>query len=219
MKIMSYFKDRSDAGRLLSERLSKYNKNKNVLILALPRGGVPVAYEIAKSIDAPLDVFIVRKLGVPGHEELAMGAIATGDVQVLNKDVVRSLHISGELIDAEVARERLELQRRLVLYRGSREFPDIKDKIIILVDDGLATGATMYAAISAIKEMKAKKIIVAVPVASDETCNEMENKVDDMICLHTPEFFGGVGAWYDDFSQTSDEDVKEILHHYFNNKK
>jgi putative phosphoribosyl transferase len=215
---MSLFKDRSDAGKQLAEKLSEYKNKKDVLVLGLPRGGVPVAYEIAKHLNVPLDVFIVRKLGVPGHEELAMGAIATGDIKVMNEDVVRYLNIPEDLIDTEVARERLELQRRLELYRGSREFPYLENKTIILVDDGLATGATMKAAVSAINEQKANKLIVAVPIASEETCDEMGDRVDDIICLYTPEYFGGVGAWYDDFSQTSDNEVKGILHQYFNNK-
>jgi predicted phosphoribosyltransferase len=205
------FRDRSEAGRLLAEKLAAYANRPDVLVLALPRGGVPVAYEVARALGAPLDVFLVRKLGVPGHEELAMGAVATGGVRVLNDQVVRALGIPDYVIDAVTAWEQQELARRERLYRGDRPPPEVRGRTVILVDDGLATGATMYAAIQALRQQQPARIVVAVPTASPETCNELRKEVDDVICAITPEPFYGVGLWYEDFSQTTDEEVRDLL--------
>ncbi len=205
------FRDRRDAGRLLAEKLAAYANRPDVLMLALPRGGVPVAYEVARRLVAPLDVFVVRKLGVPGHEELAMGAVATGGVRVLNDQLVEQLGIPDQMIDAVAARERQELARRERLYRGGRPPPDVRGRTVILVDDGLATGATMYAAIEALRKQNPGRIVVAVPTASPDTCEEMKAKADDVICAITPDPFQAVGRWYQDFSQTSDEEVADLL--------
>ena len=205
------FRDRRDAGRLLAEKLAAYANRPDVLVLALPRGGVPVAYEVARRLGAPLDVFVVRKLGVPGHEELAMGAVATGGVRVLNDQLVEQLGIPDQMIDAVAARERQELARRERLYRGGRRPPDVRGRTVILVDDGLATGATMYAAIEALRKQNPGRIVVAVPTASPETCEEMKAKADHVICAITPDPFQAVGRWYQDFSQTSDEEVADLL--------
>ena len=205
------FRDRRDAGRLLAEKLAAYANRPDVLVLALPRGGVPVAYEVAHRLGAPLDVFVVRKLGVPGHEELAMGAVATGGVRVLNDQLVEQLGIPDQMIDAVAARERQELARRERLYRGGRPPPDVRGRTVILVDDGLATGATMYAAIEALRKQNPGRIVVAVPTASPDTCGEMKAKADDVICAITPDPFQAVGRWYQDFSQTSDEEVADLL--------
>jgi putative phosphoribosyl transferase len=180
-------------------------------VLALPRGGVPVAYEVAKKLNAPLDVFLVRKLGVPGHEELAMGAIASGGVRVLNEDIVKYLRIPDEVIDATAAVELRELERREQAYRDDRPPPDVKDRVVILIDDGLATGSTMRAAAASLRLQKPGRIVVAVPVSSPETCEEFRSEVDEIVCAVTPENFQGVGLWYEDFSQTSDEEVRELL--------
>jgi len=205
------FLNRTDAGRLLSEKLEKYAGRGGVIVLGLPRGGVPVAYEVAKRLRAPLDVFIVRKLGVPGFEELAAGAIASGGVRVLNEDVVRAIPYASEAIEAVTARETAELQRREQTYRDGRAAPELRDKIAILVDDGLATGATMRAAVKALRQRGAAKIVVAVPVGPPDTCHEISKEADETICLSTPPFFQAVGQYYDDFSQTSDDDVRELL--------
>jgi erythromycin esterase-like protein/predicted phosphoribosyltransferase len=205
------FRDRREAGRLLAERLAAYANRPDVLVLALPRGGVPVAYEVAQALGTPLDVFVVRKLGVPGYEELAMGAIATGGVRVLNDQLVERLGIPAHMIDAIAARERQELARRERLYRGGRPPPDVRGRTAILVDDGLATGATMHAGIEALRQQKPARIIVAIPTASPETCEEMKAKADDVICAITPEPFHAVGRWYQDFSQTTDEEVSVLL--------
>ncbi len=205
------FRDRRDAGRLLAEKLAAYANRPDVLMLALPRGGVPVAYEVARRLVAPLDVFVVRKLGVPGHEELAMGAVATVGVRVLNDQLVEQLGIPDQMIDAVAARERQELARRERLYRGGRPPPDVRGRTVILVDDGLATGATMYAAIEALRKQNPGRIVVAVPTASPDTCEEMKAKADDVICAITPDPFQAVGRWYQDFSQTSDEEVADLL--------
>jgi len=205
------FRDRREAGRQLAEKLTAYANRPDVLVLALPRGGVPVAYEVARTLGAPLDVFVVRKLGVPGYEELAMGAVATGGVRVLNDQLVERLGIPEQLIDAVAARERQELARRERLYRGSRPPPDVRGRTVILVDDGLATGATMYAAIEALRKQNPGRIVVAVPTASPDTCEEMKKKADDVICAVTPEPFHAVGRWYQVFSQTTDEEVAELL--------
>ena len=205
------FRDRTDAGRQLAARLTRYADRSDVLVLALPRGGVPVAYEVAKELNAPLDVFLVRKLGVPGHEELAMGAIASGGVRVLNQDIVNYLGISDDVIDAVAAREQRELERRERAYRDNRPLPDVKDRVLILIDDGLATGSTMRAAAASLRLQKPRRIVVAVPVSSPETCDEFRSEVDEIVCAFTPEHFQGVGFWYEDFSQTSDDEVRELL--------
>jgi len=205
------FRDRTDAGQKLAARLAKYAHRSDVLVLALPRGGVPVAYEVAEQLGAPLDVFLVRKLGVPGYEELAMGAIASGGVRVVNDDVVRQLAIPGEVIDAVAAEERRELERRERAYRNDRPPPDVKGRTVILIDDGLATGSTMRAAAAALHKLGPARIVVAVPVSAPETCDEIREEVDEVVCAVTPEPFRGVGLWYKDFSQTTDEEVRELL--------
>jgi putative phosphoribosyl transferase len=205
------FKDRTDAGQKLAARLTRYADRGDVLVLALPRGGVPVAYEVAKELKAPLDVFLVRKLGVPGHEELAMGAIAEGGVRVVNEELVNYLGIPDEVIDDIAAVEQRELERRARAYRDDRPPPDVKDRIVILIDDGLATGSTMRAAAASLRPQKPQRIVVAVPVSSPETCDEFRSEVDEIVCAVTPRHFQGVGLWYEDFSQTSDEEVRELL--------
>src|SRR6266496_6678391 len=205
------FENRAEAGRQLAEKLDKYSGREDVIVLGLPRGGVPVAYEVAKRLRAPLDVFIVRKLGVPGFEELAAGAIASGGVRVLNEDVVRAIPYASEAIEAVTAKETAELQRREQIYREERPPPALRDRIVILVDDGLATGATMRAAVKALRQQGAAKIVVAVPVGPPDTCREIEREADEIVCLSTPPFFQAVGQYYEDFSQTSDEDVRELL--------
>ena len=207
----SRYDDRFEAGRVLSDLLSKYTGRTDVLVLALPRGGVPVAYEVARALDAPLDVFLVRKLGVPGHEELAMGAIASGGVRVLNDGVVRSLHIPETAIERATRDEMGELRRREREYRGEGPPPEVRGRTVILVDDGLATGSTMRAAAEALRRQSPRRIVVAVPVASAETCAEFRDIVDDVICAATPEPFHAVGQWYEDFSQTTDEEVRRLL--------
>jgi erythromycin esterase-like protein/predicted phosphoribosyltransferase len=205
------FRDRREAGRLLAKKLPSYANRSDVIVLALPRGGVPVAHEVARALGAPLDVFVVRKLGVPGYEEFAMGAVATGGTRVLNKSVVDGLDIPDHVIDAVAVREKQELARRERLYRGGRPPPDVQGRTVILVDDGLATGATMRAAILALRQRHPARIVVAVPTASPETCEEMKEAADDVICGMTPEPFEAVGRWYADFSQTSDEEVRDLL--------
>jgi len=207
------FRNRNDAGRQLAEKLAAYADRPDVLVLALPRGGVPVGYEVSRALGAPLDVFLVRKLGVPGYEELAMGAVATGGVRVLNDEIVRGLGISEQEIDAVVARELQELGRRERLYRGSRPTPDVAGRTVILVDDGLATGATMRAAVAALRQQHPARIVVAVPTASPDTCEALKAEADDVICAITPEPFFAVGHWYDDFTQTTDNEVRELLAH------
>jgi len=205
------FPDRIEAGRLLAEELEKYADRDDVIVLGLPRGGVPVANEVATRLRAPLDVFIVRKLGVPGFEELAAGAIASGGVRVLNEDVMRAIPHADQAIEAVTARETTELQRREQIYREGRPAPDLRDRIAILVDDGLATGATMRAAVKALRQRGAAKIVVAVPVGPPDTCHEIEEQADETVCLSMPEFFQAVGQYYEDFSQTTDEDVRQLL--------
>jgi putative phosphoribosyl transferase len=205
------FANRREAGRILASLVMKYADRDDVLVLALPRGGVPVGFEVAQALRAPLDVFIVRKLGVPGHDELAMGAIATGGVRVLNDDVVISLELEPAVIDAVAAREEKELARRERLYRRARPAPDVHGRTVILVDDGLATGSTMRAAVAALRKQRPARIVVAVPVAAPETCEEFKTEVDEVICAATPRMFNGVGRWYEDFSQTTDEEVHELL--------
>ena len=206
-----YFRDRREAGRLLAAKLRAYANRPDVIVLALPRGGVPVAFEVASALGAPLDVFLVRKLGVPGYEELAMGAVATGGVRVLNDEIVRGLGIPDYVIDAVAAWEQQELTRRERVYRDDRPQPNVQGRTVILVDDGLATGATMLAAIKALRQQQPARIVVAVPTASPETCSEMRSEADDVVCAITPEPFYSVGLWYDDFSQTTDEEVRELL--------
>jgi predicted phosphoribosyltransferase len=205
------FSDRTEAGRHLAAKLSAYAHQPDVLVLALPRGGVPVAFEVARALRVPLDVFVVHKLGVPGREELAMGAIATGGVRVLNKDVVDGLGISDDLIDAVTAKERQELEHGERAYRGTRPPPNVQGRTVILVDDGLATGATMRAAVAALRPQRPARIVVAVPVGSPETCKEFQAEADEVVCAHTPEPFHAVGLWYDDFSQTTEEEVANLL--------
>jgi predicted phosphoribosyltransferase len=205
------FQDRREAGRYLAELLKSLANRSDVLVLALPRGGVPVAYEIARALHAPLEVFLVRKLGVPGHEELAMGAIASGDVRVVNQDVAKYLGISNEMIDIAAAREKRELHRREQAYRNNRAAPEVAGKTVILVDDGLATGSTMRAAAAALRKQNPARIIVAVPVAAPQTCEELRKEVDEIVCGYTPEPFYGVGLWYQDFSQTTDDEVRLLL--------
>src|SRR5213595_928727 len=205
------FPNRAEAGRQLAEKLENYVDRSDVVVLGLPRGGVPVAYEVAQRLGAPLDVFVVRKLGVPGFEELAAGAIASGGVRVLNEDVMRAIPYADVAIQAVTAKETAELQRREQIYREGRPSPELRDRIVILVDDGLATGATMRAAVKALRQRGAAKIVVAVPVGPPDTCHEIEEQTDETICLSTPEFFQAVGQYYEDFSQTTDEDVRELL--------
>lgn len=206
------FLDRKDAGRRLAERLTEYSEKENVLVLALPRGGVPVAFEVARTLGIPLDVFLVRKIGVPGREELAMGAIASGGTRVLNKMVIDPLRIPENVIEAVAEKERIELERREKAYRDDLPAPQVEKKIVILIDDGLATGATMRAAVKAVRELEPEKLIVAVPVASPDICDEFRQTVDKVVCLATPQPFHGVGVWYDDFSQTTDMEVREFLY-------
>ena len=208
---MSLFNDRVEAGRKLAKYLLKYANRSDVLILALPRGGVPVAFEVAKELNVKMDVFIVRKLGVPGNEELAMGAIASDNIRVLNEDVVMSFQIPERVIDMVAENERRELERRESAYRRDRPKPEIKGSTVILIDDGLATGATMRAAAAALKTKSPAKIVVAVPTAAPDACELFRKEVDEIICVATPEPFYGVGAWYEDFSQTTDKEVCELL--------
>ena len=205
------YTDRIHAGMVLAKHLSDYAHRTDAIVLALPRGGVPVAYEIAVALSLDLDVFIVRKLGVPGHEELAMGAIASGGISVLNEEIVRALRINPSSIDAVKQSEEIELARRELLYRGNRPFPQLLGKTIILVDDGIATGSTMKAAIQALKQQKPKKMIVAVPVAAQSTVDDIAHLVDVIVCPLHPIDFHAVGLWYDDFSQTTDEEVIQLL--------
>jgi putative phosphoribosyl transferase len=208
---MRTFPNRAEAGRLLAEKLMQYADRDEVIVLGLPRGGVPVAYEVAKRLGVPLDVFIVRKLGVPGFEELAAGAIASGGVRVLNEDVMRALPNADEIIESVTARETAELERREKSYRDGRPAPELRGRVVILVDDGLATGATMRAAVAALRQQGAAKIVVGVPVGAAETCREFETEVDETVCAIAPEWFQAVGQYYEDFSQTSDEEVRELL--------
>lgn len=207
------FRDRIEAGVLLGQELARrMRKGDDVIVLALPRGGVPVGHAVARALDAPLDVFIVRKLGLPGHEELAMGAIASGGVRVMNDEVLGYYpRLSQQAIDAVVEREQRELERREVAFRGKRPPLDVAGRTVIIVDDGLATGSTMRAAVRALRAMKPRAIIVAVPVAAASTCEEFRSEVDEIVCLRTPEPFQAVGLWYEDFTQTTDEEVHALL--------
>ena len=208
---MAHFRDRRDAGRKLAQELLHYANRSDVMVLALPRGGVPVGYEVALALDVPLDIFIVRKLGLPGQEELAIGAIASGGIRVLNEDMIRMLHIPDEVIEHVAQRELKELQRRERIYRGNRPAPEVRDQTVILIDDGLATGASMRAAVAGLRTQNPRRIVVAVPVAAPEICEAFETEVDEIICAITPEPFLGVGRWYEDFSQTTDEGVRLFL--------
>jgi putative phosphoribosyl transferase len=205
------FRDRQEAGRFLAERLRDYANREDVIVLALPRGGVPVAFEVTKALHAPLDVFVVRKLGLPGQEELAMGAIASGGVIVLNEELVRALQIPRAVIDMVAFEEQRELERREREYRDGRPPIDVRGRAVILVDDGLATGSSMRVAALALKKKDPAQIVVAVPVAPSSTCADLQNYVDQVVCAVTPEPFWGVGQWYQDFSQTTDEEVRELL--------
>ena len=205
------FLDRRDAGRMLAKQLSALAGRDDLLVLGLPRGGVPVAFEVATALRAPLDIFVVRKLGVPGQEELAMGALASGGLRVLNQDVVRTLGISPETVDAVARRESEELTRRERLYRGDRPAPEPAGKTVILIDDGLATGSTMRAAAAALRQRGPARVIVAVPVAARQTCEQLRREVDELVCAATPSPFLAVGQWYAEFGQTSDEEVRELL--------
>jgi predicted phosphoribosyltransferase len=205
------FRDRSDAGRVLAGKLSRYADRPEVLVLALPRGGVPVAFEVAQALHSQLDVFLVRKLGMPGREELAIGAIASGGVRVVNEDVVRSLNVPAETIESTAVQEQRELERREREYRDNRPPLDVRGRTIILVDDGLATGSTMRAAVAALRRQHPARIIVAVPVGALETCVELETVADEVICARTPEPFYAVGLWYRDFSQTTDDEVRDLI--------
>jgi putative phosphoribosyl transferase len=209
--MLTPFRDRAEAGRRLAQRLATHAGRPDVLVLALPRGGVPVAYEVARALEAPLDVFIVRKLGVPGHEELAMGAIASGGVCVLNDDVAAALRIPRPVFEATVARELRELQRRERSYRGDRPPPRVRGRTVILVDDGLATGSTMRAAVAALRRLAPARVIVAVPTAAPATCDLLQREADECICEITPDPFCAVGMWYEDFRQTTDEEVHDLL--------
>lgn len=208
------FHNRSDAGRQLASKLSAFAHRDDVVVLALPRGGVPVAFEVARALNAPLDIFLVRKLGVPGHPELAMGAIASGGVRVLSEDIIEQLGVPPTAVEQVAVRERLELERRDRLYRGERPPPLLRDRTVILVDDGLATGATMEAAIVAVRQYQPARVIVAAPVGATETCRRLKALADDVICASTPEPFQAVGLWYDQFDQTSDDEVIELLRRF-----
>ncbi|HET6387389.1 MAG TPA: phosphoribosyltransferase [Armatimonadota bacterium] len=211
MMIAPMFRDRFDAGRKLAEKLAGYTACSNLLVLALPRGGVPVAFEVARALSAPLDVFTVRKLGVPGQEELAMGATATGGVRVLNEEVISALGIPPEIVNRVEAMEQRELERRERLYRDDRPAPDAAGKTVILVDDGLATGSSMRAGVAALRLQRPARIVIAVPTAAPSTCDELRAEVDEIVCAITPEPFYAVGLWYEDFSQTTDEEVRDLL--------
>ena len=207
------FHDRREAGQLLAQQLTQYRGRDDVIVLALPRGGVPVAFEIARELKAPLDVFVVRKLGVPWQPELAMGAIAGKGTEVLNGDVVTAYNIPLHVIRAVAESEGHELRRRLEQYRGDRPFPDLGGRTVILVDDGLATGSSMRAAVHALKQEHPESIVIAVPVAAAQTCQELRGEADAVLCLYTPPDFAAVGWWYEDFSPTTDEEVRELLNH------
>jgi predicted phosphoribosyltransferase len=205
------YRDRAEAGRILADKLTAYAERSDVIVLALPRGGLPVAAAIASALRAPLDVFVVRKLGLPGHEELAMGAIAAGEVRVLNDDVVRRLQVPDEVIESVAAREQKEVERRERLFRGDRPHFEVNDKTVIVADDGLATGATMRAAVAALRQMNPARIVVAAPVGCAEVAADLSSLADEVICPLTPEPFRAVGLWYADFSQVTDEKVRELL--------
>ncbi|MBE9166566.1 phosphoribosyltransferase [Pleurocapsales cyanobacterium LEGE 06147] len=204
-------RNRTEAGQLLAKKLTAYANRSDVLVLGLPRGGVPVAFEIATALNVPLDICIVRKLGVPEHEELAMGAIAMGEVMVLNEEVVKGAQIAKPIIERVAAREKRELARRDRLYRGNRPMPELQGRTVILVDDGIATGSTLKAAIAIVEQQQPKSIVVAVPVAPQSTCNELKEEVDEVVCLMMPEPLRAIGLWYDDFLPTTDAEVRDLL--------
>jgi putative phosphoribosyl transferase len=206
-----YFRNRTEAGQILARRLQQYGNRSDVLVLGLPRGGVPVAFEVARELNAPLDVFVVRKLGVPGHQELAMGAIATGGIRILNSGVISELGISEQTIDMVSENEELELQRRERMYRGDRQEPSIENRTVIIVDDGLATGSTMKAAVRALRQQNPAKLIIAIPTAPPETCEQLRECADEVICVVTPDPFFAVGGSYVDFSQVTDDEVRELI--------
>jgi putative phosphoribosyl transferase len=210
-RVLLPFRDRYEAGKLLAARLDAYRNRTDVLALGLPRGGVPVAFEVAQALRAPLDVFVVRKLGVPGHEELAFGAIASGGVRVLNPPLVRELGMTETMIDMVAAREQKELERRERAYRDNHPAPDVRGKIVLLIDDGLATGATMLAGAKALRQKEPHEIVVAVPVAAPQTCDEFRPEVDHIICAATPQPFYAVSRWYQNFSETTDDEVRDLL--------
>jgi putative phosphoribosyl transferase len=205
------FRNREQAGRALADRLKVYANRSDVIVLALPRGGLPVGAEVAAALRAPLDVFVVRKLGTPGQPELAMGAIASGGVRVLNEDVVQVLNVTSDAIDRVAAVEQRELERREHLYRAGRPFPSIADQVVILVDDGLATGSTMRAAVKAVRLHRPSKVVVAVPTGAAETCEDFRHEADEVVCVVAPEAFNAVGAWYEEFPQISDDEVRDVL--------
>lgn len=207
---MERFIDRREAGKILATRLSAWAHQADVIVLALPRGGVPVGYEVAQKLSVPLDIFVVRKLGVPGHEELAMGAIASGGIVYFNQAVLGALNLSSEVVDAVIASEQQELIRRETVYRGARPFPEIEGKTVILVDDGIATGASVRVAIKALREQSPKQIILAVPVAPFSVYRALAAEADEVVCPVTPKDFHAVGAWYEDFPQTTDQEVSEL---------
>jgi putative phosphoribosyl transferase len=205
------FKNRTIAGQILAGELADYANHSGVIILALPRGGVPVAFEVAKALNAPLDVLVVRKLGVPEQEELAMGAIASGGVRIINEHIINLVNISEDTIARVAAQEERELERRERLYRGDRPDLDLEGRIVILVDDGLATGATMWAAVASVRRQHPAKIVIGVPVAASATCHELQVAVDEIVCPATPDPFYSVGLWYEDFPQTTDDQVRDLL--------
>lgn len=207
------FRDRAEAGQALAERLRKYSGLPDVVVLALPRGGVPVAYEVARQLGAPLDVFLVRKLGVPWQEELAFGALASGGTKVIDWPLVRQLGLSEDEIQAIIAREQVELERREVAYRDGRAAVNVRNRIAILIDDGLATGSSMLAAVRALRALGPARVVVAVPVAPPSTCDRLRSEADEVVCAYAPEPFWAVGAWYEDFTQTTDEEVRTLLAH------
>ncbi len=209
--MIKIFRDRTEAGQLLAAKLARFSGKPDAIVLALPRGGVPVGYEIARALKLPLDIFLVRKLGVPGHEELAFGAIAMGNVTVFNQEIIAMLGLSRHTIDAVIASEQMVLNERDEKYRGNRPLPNLKDRTVILVDDGIATGATLHAAINAIRQLDCRHLVAAVPIAPMEAISQFSRLVDEMVCLETPTDFFAIGSWYEDFSQTTDEEVYRLL--------
>jgi putative phosphoribosyl transferase len=210
-KMTARFRNRIEAGQLLAQKLTAYAYRPDVLVLGLPRGGVPVAFEVASALHVSLDIWLVRKLGVPGQKELAMGAIATGGIRVLNPETIYWLHIAEQDIAQVAAQEQKELERRELLYRGNRPLPEVRNRTLILVDDGLATGSTMRAAIASLRPQQPERIVVAVPVAPPSVYREFKTEADEVVCLRTPELFHAIGAWYEDFSQTTDQEVRDLL--------
>lgn len=208
---MEQFKDRREAGKVLAQKLRAYTDRLDVIVFALPRGGVPVAYEVALALKAPLDIWVVRKLGLPGQEELALGAITSGGLRVLNQDIIRALAVPEEAINVVAQKEFQELQRREQMYRGDHPLSDVRGRTVILIDDGLATGASMRAAVAGLRAQHPARIVIAVPVAAVETCHAFTFEVDEIVCVMTPEPFLGVSRWYADFRQTSDEEVRALL--------